>query len=160
DIQMVEIIDGPRLYRERLLSAVHWRKLLTGRVDTWRIARVCIHRLRLAVVSSLRDIARSLRIALPDDLGSQLGKIAARNVRTVMVFALGEPGLDLLRIQAGASVKRLGDRCRIHIIDSADHAFSRSGPRAKLEDVLSHELYARHEPLSEIRDRAPIATVR
>jgi alpha-beta hydrolase superfamily lysophospholipase len=160
DIQMVEIIGSPRLYRERLLSAVHWRKLLAGQVDIWRIARVCMYRLHLALASTLRDLARSLHISLPHDLGSELGRIATRGVRTVMVFALGEPGIDLLRIQAGSSIKRFGERCRIHIIDSADHAFSRGGPRARLEDVLSRELFARPEPLHKVRDRTEIATIR
>jgi hypothetical protein len=65
-----------------------------------------------------------------------------------MVFARGEPGINLLRIQGGSSVKRLGDRCRIHIIDSADHTFSQRAPRAVLESVLSEELFAPPRPRS------------
>ena len=66
-------------------------------------------------------------------------------IRVVFVFARGEPGLDLLKIEAGSRMRRLGERCRIVIIDSADHTFSRSGPREVLENVLSEELYARQE---------------
>jgi hypothetical protein len=66
-------------------------------------------------------------------------------VRVVFVFAHGEPGLELLKLKAGASVNRLGSRCRLRIIERADHVFSHSGPRATLEDVLSEELFARTE---------------
>jgi hypothetical protein len=60
----------------------------------------------------------------------------------VFVFADGEPGIGLLKLQAGASVRRLGERCRIHVIDNADHVFTQSGPRAVMEKVLSEELFA------------------
>ena len=71
----------------------------------------------------------------------------------VFVFARGEPGLDLLKIEAGSMMRRLGERCRIVIVDSADHTFSRSGPREVLENVLSEELYARQE-LRSVPDAA------
>jgi hypothetical protein len=93
--------------------------------------------------STLRDLARRLRIRLPYDLGWELEEIVARGVQIVFVFAHGEPGIDLLKIEAGSSVKRIGDRCRVRIIESADHVFSHSGPRAALEEILSEELSAR-----------------
>jgi hypothetical protein len=61
------------------------------------------------------------------------------------VFARGEPGIDLLKLQAGNSVKRLAERCRIHTIDSGDHVFTRSGPRAMMEQIVSDELLAQPE---------------
>jgi alpha-beta hydrolase superfamily lysophospholipase len=142
DIQLAEVVRSPRAYRERLLSPAQWRRLLRGQIDVWRLCRVSMHRLRLAVGSACCELGRRLRIALPNDLGRELEEIGARGVRTVVVFARGEPGIDLLRLQGGSSVKRLGDRCRIHIIDSADHTFTRMGPRAALEEILSNELFA------------------
>jgi pimeloyl-ACP methyl ester carboxylesterase len=144
DIQLTEIVSSPRAYRERLLSLMHWRKLLSGQVDVWRILKVSLHRLRLALESASRELARRLGVRLAHDLGSELEEIGARGVLTVMVFARGEPGIDLLRLQGGSSLNRLGDRCRIHIISSADHTFSRMGPRAALEELLSKELFAPH----------------
>jgi hypothetical protein len=70
-------------------------------------------------------------------------------VRVIFVFARGEPGIDLLRIEAGSMVRRLGERCGVRIIDSADHTFSRSGPRQVLEEVLSEELFARQDSAAE-----------
>jgi alpha-beta hydrolase superfamily lysophospholipase len=144
-LQLAEVVRNPGVYRERVLSATAWRRLLAGQVNIWRIVRIYIHRPLLALESTLRDIARYLRIHLPRDLGSELEEIAARGVRVVFVFARGDPGIDLLKIQGGSLVKRLGEHCRVHIIDSADHTFSQRSSRAALEGILSDELFVRHQ---------------
>jgi pimeloyl-ACP methyl ester carboxylesterase len=142
--QSVDVARNLGFYRERLLSATIWRRILSGELTIWRILRILIHRPLLTVQSTLRDLARYLRIRLPRDLGWELEGIGGRGVRVVFVFSRGEPGIDLLKILGGSAVKRLGDQCHVHIIDSADHIFSRSGPRAKLERILSDELFARN----------------
>jgi pimeloyl-ACP methyl ester carboxylesterase len=141
-LQLYEVVHNPGLYKERVFSIGAWRRMLTGQVDVWRIVKIYAQRPLLALESSLRNIARRLRIRLPNDLGWELKEVAARGIQTTMVFARGEPGLELLRIQGGAAVARLGDKCRVRILDSGDHTFSHSGPRATLEEVLSVELYA------------------
>jgi alpha-beta hydrolase superfamily lysophospholipase len=143
DMQMSEVVRNPGLYRARMFSMAAWRKLTTGRVNIRYILRIYIHRALLAIESTFRNLARRLRIHLPGDLGWDLEQIGQRGVRVVFVFARGEPGIDLLKILGGLSVKRLGARCRVHIIDSADHVFSKKGPRAILERILSDELFAR-----------------
>ena len=143
DLQLYEVVHNPGLYKERMFSLGAWRRMLTGQVDVWRIVKIYAQRPLLALQSALRSVARLLRIRVADDLGWELEQIAARGIQTTMVFARGEPGLELLRIQGGAAVGRLGDKCRIRILDSGDHTFSHSGPRATLEEVLSLELYAR-----------------
>jgi alpha-beta hydrolase superfamily lysophospholipase len=143
DMQMAELVRKPGVYRERMFTVAAWRRLSTGRVNVRYIARIYLNRVLLAVESTLRNAARYLRIRVPGDLGWDLEQIGRRGVSVVFVFARGEPGIDLLALLGGLSVKRLGDRCRVHIIDSADHVFSKSGPRAVLEKILSDELFAR-----------------
>jgi hypothetical protein len=106
----------------------------------------------LALESAGRDIARRLRLKLPNDLGSELQDIVARGVRVAFVFAQGEPGIALLKLEAGASIRELGDRCHVHIIDNADHVFTNSGPRSVMEKVLSEELFARPEWITRRHD--------
>ncbi len=141
DLQISEVIQNPVKYRQQVGSGAAWKKLLTGKVNVWRIARIYVWRSLLQLESMIRQIARKLGVRLPHDLGHELEEISAR-VRVVFVFAHGEPGLELLNLEAGATVKRLGSRCRLRIIERADHVFSHSGPRAVLEDVLSEELFA------------------
>jgi alpha-beta hydrolase superfamily lysophospholipase len=142
-LQLAEIVRNPAVYRDRVLSLAAWRRMLHGEVNIWRIVRIYLHRPMLTLRFTLRDLARVLHVRMEDDLGSELEEIGARGVHMAFVFARGEPGLDLLKLEAGSSVKRLGERCRVHIIDSADHTFTQSHARGVLERVLSEELFAR-----------------
>lgn len=154
DLQLVDVVKETRGYRDRWLSAATWKRLLRGQIDVRAVARVYLHGARIAAESALRDVARAVHVRLPRDLGWELQEMVARGVKVVFVFARGEAGIELLRIQGGSAVKRLGDRCRVHIIDSADHTFTQSGPRARLEQVLSEELFAPPE-----RPDTPISPV-
>lgn len=141
DLQPAEVVRNPKVYRQRILSASAWKRLLSGKVDISRILKIYMRRPLLAIHSIFRDVARRFGIRLRHDLGRELENIVRRGVRVVFVFARGEPGLDLLKIEAGTAIRRLGELCRIRIIDSGDHTFTRRGPRKILEDVLSEELF-------------------
>ena len=153
DLQLAEVAHNPGLYRRRIFSSAAWKRLFTGRVDLWRILKIYFHRPFMAVESTLRDFARYLHVRLPHDLGWELEEIAARGVQIVFVFARGEPGLDLLKIEAGSVVRRMGERCRVHIIDGGDHIFSRNSPRAAMKQILSDELSMRaHRGAGTVRE--------
>jgi pimeloyl-ACP methyl ester carboxylesterase len=143
DLQVADVVRNPGLYRQRVLSIAAWRKFFTGRVNIWRIVEIFMRRPLLSVESRFRDLTRRLGIRLSRDLGWELEELAARGVRIAFVFARGEPGIDLLKIEGGSSLGRLGPRCRVRIVENADHIFSHSGPRAILEDMLSEELFVR-----------------
>lgn len=143
DMQVAELVSNPRVYRGQIMSAAAWRRLLTGKINISYILKIYAHRILLTLESTLRDWARYLRIRLPRDLGWELEEVGSRGVRVVFVFARGEPGIDLLKIQGGSSITRLGERCHIHTVDSADHVFSKRGPRESLQRILSDELFAK-----------------
>jgi hypothetical protein len=128
-----------------MLSPAYWKRVVTGQVDLGRVLRIYRHRMTLAVGAALRNAARRLGIPLPRDLGREIEGIAARGIQLVFVFARGEAGIELLKLQAGNSLRRIGARCRIHVIDGADHVFSRADSRSRLEATLSEELFAPHE---------------
>ncbi len=144
DLQLVEIVRAASTYRRRVLSVRNWGKLLRGEADVRRIAWVQLCHAWLRLQAPLRNAARCLHIRLPRDLGRELEQLVGRGVQVVFVFARDEAGLELLKMQAGSSLQRLGTGCRLHIIDGADHIFSQSGPRRALEDVLSRELLVSH----------------
>ena len=144
-VSVVDVVSSTAAYRGRAFSVAHWRKLLTGKVDVARMVRMCCRRVALSLESEVRGVLRFLGVRLPDDLGWQLEQIAARGVRTTIVFARGDPGIELLRIRGGSALRRLGERCHVHIIDRADHTFTDSSSRAALEKVLGDELSARQK---------------
>jgi pimeloyl-ACP methyl ester carboxylesterase len=141
DMHLSEVVRGPAIDRGKLLSAGAWKRLLRGQIDVGYVLRRYARRVFFAVESIFRDAARGLHIRLPHDLGRQIEEIAARGVRMAFVFSGGEPGIALLKMQAGRSVQRLGKRCRVHMIDGADHVFSKLDSRMALLDVLSDELF-------------------
>ncbi|HZO22144.1 MAG TPA: alpha/beta fold hydrolase [Steroidobacteraceae bacterium] len=143
--QDVDVARNLGFYRDRLLSSVIWKRIFSGELGIGRLVRICLKRPLLALESFFRGAARTFRIRLPNDLGWELEEIAARGVRTVFVFSRGEPGIDRLKMQAGSTVKRLGDLCRVHIINSADHIFSQAAQRTTLESILTDELFARNQ---------------
>ena len=142
ELKLAEVVGVPSRYRARLFSFRHWGLLLRGQVSLWRILTIYVQRMILALEAQTRDLLRRLRVHLPGDLGRELQTIASRGVSMVFVFARGEPGIDLLKLQAGSVLQRLGPQCRVHIIDSGDHIFGRSGARSILEGILSEELFA------------------
>lgn len=144
-IPVADVVSASAVYGELALSVAHWRKLLTGKAHVAQIVTICSRRVALSLESTLRGVVRLLGVRLPSDLGWQLEQIAARGVRITIVFSRGEPGIQLLRMQGGSAIKRLGERCQVHIIDGADHTFSRSSSRAVLEKILSDELFARQK---------------
>jgi pimeloyl-ACP methyl ester carboxylesterase len=152
-MQVSELVGNVAVYGQRMFAASSWKRLLTGQIDVGYIAKVYLRRALLNLESLGREIARRLRIRLPSDLGWELEQIAQRGVYVVFVFARGEPGVDLLKIQGGSSVARLGDRCRVHMIDGADHVFSKAAPRAVLQRILSDELFATAKMITPIGAR-------
>jgi alpha-beta hydrolase superfamily lysophospholipase len=142
--ESVDVARNVRFYRERVFSRMIWKRILTRELNIWRIVRILIQRPLLKLESMMRNLARYLRVHLPRDLGWELQEIGARGVKMVFVFARGEPGIDVLKLEAGSAVKQLGDHCHVHIIDSADHIFSHMATRAVLEKILSQELFARN----------------
>lgn len=144
DLQVAEVVRNPGVYRERMFSLSAWKRMLTGQVNILRIIKIYIRRPLLAMESEVRNLARRLHVRIPRDLGRELQEIAARGVKMVFIFARGEAGIELLNIEAGSSIKPLGERCRVHVIggESADHIFSQAGSRAALETILSEELFA------------------
>jgi len=142
DLQWLGYKHNPDMYLRQVVPSKFWKKLFSGQINWRRLLKLygCYGYELIQWVA--RDCARALRLPLPRDLGSELEQVAARGVDIVFVFSRGDPGIALLRHQGGSAIRRLGQRCRIHIVDGADHIFSQSGPRAALEAILSKELFA------------------
>jgi alpha-beta hydrolase superfamily lysophospholipase len=142
-IQLAEVVHNPGLYRQRVFSLQAWRRILKGQVDIGRIAGIYLQRIRLAGDAILREVGQRLGVQLAQDLGRELERIIAAGIRVTFVFARGEPGIDLLKLQGGSALQRLGERCRVRIVECGDHIFSRREPRSIMESVLSDELFMR-----------------
>jgi len=97
------------------------------------------------VMPALRGLARLVRLHLPNDVGWEFQRLAARGIDVTLVFARGEPGIRLLKLQGGDRLERAGGRFRMYFVDNADHTFSHSVARAQLEEILSDALFSDRE---------------
>jgi alpha-beta hydrolase superfamily lysophospholipase len=138
----LEVARSFEYYRAQLLSESLWNKVRAGRLTPGRILRVLLYRPWLALEATLREWARRIDVRFPRDLASDLEMLAQQGVRLAFIFSRGEPGLDRLLLQCRPVLRRLGARARVHVIDTADHIFSRREARAALIRIASEELAA------------------
>ena len=127
-------------YSKNILRPDKWRKVLRGGVDVVAAARTVGRHAATVLASHARDVSRAAGFPWREDLGADLEAIARRRVDLQFVFAAGDPGLPLLRAQAGSALpvlERKGAIC-ISTIDGADHTFT---------PVWSHE------PLTRLLDQ-------
>ena len=54
DLQLVEVLRNPGVYREQLFSRAAWKRMVTGQVNILRIAKIYMQRPLLATESTLR----------------------------------------------------------------------------------------------------------
>jgi alpha-beta hydrolase superfamily lysophospholipase len=141
-LRFEQAITAPGIYRGRALSLASWQKLLRGQVRVGHIAGVFARRAGLALGAALRELGRALHIRLPQDLGWELQHIVRRGVQPIFIFSRGDAGLRLMQMQAGSALARLGERCRVRIVDGSDHIFTTGEARARLQQVLTEELCA------------------
>ena len=135
-------------YRKTALTGSAWRKFLTGRVDVGNLARVLARTARARSLGPIRSIARLLGRPLLEDLPTELRGALKAAIDLQFVFSAGDPGLEVLRTQGGATMRRLQDRQQVGIalIDGADHTFTDLAARRTLVQVLVEKIRARLAP--------------
>ncbi len=134
-----EVVRDVGRYRRNLFRPDTWARMLRGRVALGAALRnLAVHageRIRAAAADAARHVGIGGR---GWSLAAELEGISRRGVRMRFIFSRGEPGVDLLHLQAGATVRRLGhsDLLRIDFVDGADHTFTTRVPRERMFEQL------------------------
>ena len=136
-----------------LRDPARWWKLLTGRANLRVIGRALAARVRHALRLRARGVARGLGLPLDNDLAAELARAGARGVSLNFVFSCRDPGLTLLREEAGRQGLRLArdSRVKVCVIDHADHTFAGTAGRVAL--------YARLDSLVQSAPSMPSSPV-
>lgn len=129
-------------YRKSAFQIQTWKKLVTGGVDLVEFSHVVTRRVASVIGGRFRDLARGLGYPLAEDLGAELDALVEREVSVAFVFAGGDPGDDMLRVQAGSVLRRLvnGKQVRIHRIPGANHTFTPVWSQALAAETIEREL--------------------
>jgi alpha/beta superfamily hydrolase len=126
---------------ENAANAARGAKRLTGRADLRSLGVAVAGRGRHAVRQLARQAARLLHWPLKDDLAADLVRVVDSGVALDFVFSASEPGIALLREEAGRCGVRLvrDRRVNVCVVRPADRTFALPAGRA--------ELYARLDAL-------------
>ena len=133
-------------YAQTIFKRASWMKLARGEVHVAAFLQLIFRRLLSLVEHHLRNFARRIGRPLAHDLGVELESIAAQGVRVDFLFANGDPGIDLLRLQGGSTVPRLRaqNHLQVHVIKGPDHTFTPMWSHAPLIDRLTSIVNAQH----------------
>jgi pimeloyl-ACP methyl ester carboxylesterase len=137
-----EVVTQSSNYRRQLFSLEPWRKLLSGRLDVRYLFSFAKRRLAFLLRPCADAMAHWLRIPLKEDLARELDAASSAAVQH-FVFAVGEPGIELLKNQGYRSLEMLVSRKRITVdyVPDADHTFTRLDARDRLVKVLDHLMF-------------------
>jgi alpha/beta superfamily hydrolase len=144
-VQPHEVASNARAYTASLLKWRSWAKLARGSVDIARVARVMGQRLRMEASSLGRQALAFLGFKTHVGLESELKAVQAAGVQLHFIFASGDPGQDLLRIQGGREARRLQQAGRVVVIEGADHVFRGIAGRSRLAEALGALIVRRHD---------------
>jgi len=133
-----EAITHTKRYTQRLFEVDAWKKVARGGVDLRGVARNLVNRATELAASRAKDVARRVGVSLDGDLGSELLRLARREVAMTFVFCDRDPGLVLFRERAGGAAPRLEDSgaLSVRVIDGPDHTFTPRWSHAVLLDEL------------------------
>lgn len=142
DIPQHRVVEDAQRYSRKVASLEAWKKVLRGKVELRYVAEVMLRHGAGLVHGRARDLGRYLGVPLTDDLAQELQTVAKRGIPMHFVFALGDPGVELLRVQGGNTVSRLLEKggLRRTFVDGADHTFTARWAQEELVRTLDSVL--------------------
>lgn len=123
-------------YRQSLLSAAAWKKLLTGKANVRYIGGFVTAKAKTAVVT-LRDRISARITKVPQGLPGDLHRLLSRGVNVAVVMAEGDTGHESLMTQLSADLDMLREMgFRLKMTPGPDHTFNDFATRRPLVDWL------------------------
>jgi hypothetical protein len=121
-----------------------WLRLLKGQIDLAGLLRAVLARTGRGLKFRLRDVARASGLGMQHDLAADLRAIGKRGIAVQFVFSAGDPGLKLLKEEAGGAWRQLVANRTISLdeVAEADHSFMSPASRRRLYAQLNRLLDA------------------
>ena len=127
-------------YRKSMKDPARWRKLLRGKVNLARIAKVGLNHVRSILASKAKNLGEILGLGTDSRLSKDLKKLLARR-RVAIFVSEGDPGRDILMHNARRTATKAlrSGALELQVIPGADHTFSQSQPRRDLiQRLVTH----------------------
>ena len=125
-------------YSQSVRSLESWKKLLSGKASLGYIFKFVFR----VIFKRIKDIARScmeICFGVRSRLANDLLQIQKKGVRINFVFSSTDPGLNIVRTEAGRVFKKglMSNAVDLKVIEGADHTFSKLSKRELLYQCLT-----------------------
>ncbi len=135
-----------RRYRKSVTQLETWGKLVKGQINVGRFGATMVKRARdraaARALAITREVRRWVTTEAPGEHAPRdLGRIAERGTDVLLLFSEGDPGLDFLRLNHAADLRRL--RRRKHftfvVLKHPGHTFTAiAAQRAVIGTIVTH----------------------
>jgi dienelactone hydrolase len=138
-----------RRYSRSVREVGAWVRLMRGEVNVRYASAVGYRRIREVIGGTAAGLWRRFgwHAAEDEDVPTDLERISARGVDVLLVFSEGDPGLDFVQRRHAHEMRALERRranFAMRVVPGADHTFTRLEARARLAQLLTTHLVARH----------------
>jgi alpha-beta hydrolase superfamily lysophospholipase len=152
DLALVEAYKGARYYQDSFFNKDKWVKLLSGKVDVVRVARMMAPKVKGV---ARRTAQRMLERVLPRsgtteqehaDVPACLRLMAERGVDTFLVTTVHDPGVDYVDVHFGKTMKDLStvQNYRREDLAGTDHTFTSVWSQQHVRTTIRDHLASRH----------------
>ncbi len=150
DLAMVEAYKGARYYQDSFFKKEKWLKLLSGKVDVMRVAKMVAPKVKGAAVRSMERVLERVRPKSKDGVGADvpacLRLMAERGVDTFLVTTVHDPGVDFVDVHFGKRMQELASvaNFRREDLQGTDHTFTSIWSQHHVRTTIRDHLAKRH----------------
>ncbi len=153
DLAMVEAYKGARYYQDSFFKKEKWVKLLSGKVDVVRVARMMAPKVKGAalrigqrVLDRVRPRSGGDDAADHADVPACLRLMAERGVDTFLVTTVHDPGVDYVDVHFGKTMQELAalPNYRREDLEGTDHTFTSVWSQQHVRTTIRDHLAKRH----------------
>jgi pimeloyl-ACP methyl ester carboxylesterase len=150
DLALVEAYKGARYYQDSFFDKAKWVKLLKGKVDLVRVARMVAPKVKGMAVRSVSRVLDRVRPKPKDaeqaDVPACLRLMAERGVDTFLLVAVHDPGVDYVDAQFGKKMQELASvaNYRREDLTGTDHTFTSVWSQQHVRTMVADHLAKRY----------------
>ena len=140
-------------YKQAIKDPKSWKKLIGGGADYRVLFRTLKDRIKIVTTakmksSSYKENDGNAAASWVNELNTDLTSIASKGRHLSFVLARSDPGYDILMTSAGKTARKLikNGKIDIHMIEDADHTFSKYKPRCDAVNAIVQHLITRYKP--------------
>jgi pimeloyl-ACP methyl ester carboxylesterase len=156
DLALVEAYKGARYYQDSFFKKEKWAKLLSGKVDVVRVAKMMAPKVKGMALRTAQRVVDRVKAAASGrggeadvdhaDVPACLRLMAERGVDTLLLTTVHDPGVDYVDVHFGKAMQDLAGlpNYRREDVDGTDHTFTSIWSQQHIRTTIRDHLAKRH----------------